>query len=428
MNIETLYNAYKESSSVSTDTRKLIPGSIFFALKGANFNGNLFAQKALESGCLYVVVDEEVNTLKEKTFRVENVLQTLQDLASYHRKKLGFKIVAATGSNGKTTSKELIHKVLSKKYNCYSTPGNFNNHIGLPLSILQVEKDCDIAILEMGDNKRGDVTELCHIAYPDYGFVTNIGKDHLEGFGSMKGNILAKKEIFDFLSEHNGNIFLDTNDELVSSIATEFKSPITYGTNGNFSSINYQGANPYIVYTSEDGTTVKTNLIGEYNFNNIQLAFAIGKYFKVEENLINEAIVEYSPTNNRSQLVKTENNLLIMDAYNANPSSVEKALDSFSSMKVDLAEKWVILGDMLELGQTSKEEHQNIVNHLKMLNFNKVILIGKEYSTVDSPESYYTFSEKEKAADFIRNTRIKNSSVLLKGSRGIKLETLQDLL
>lgn len=427
MTLEEIYTIYQQYPSVNTDTRKIKEGDLFFALKGDNFNGNRYANRAISLGAAYVIVDEVFDSPSDKTIVVDDVLKTLQDLASYHRKQLGFKIIAATGSNGKTTSKELIQKVLEKKYNCFATPGNFNNHIGLPLSILQIKKECEIAILEMGDNKPGDVTELCNIAFPDYGFITNIGKDHIEGFGSMEGNIKAKKEIYDYLASSNGNIFLNTNDELVKSIASDFEEPISYSSQNDFAYIAFKDTTPFVNYFNENETEVNTQLIGAYNFDNIQLAHCIGKYFEVDSNSIDEAIKSYSPDNNRSQIVKTGSNTLILDAYNANPSSVEKALESFEMLK-DNKEKWIILGDMLELGGISKEEHLNIINYIKSLNFKNVILIGKEYTSVNSLKEFKSFAKKQDAESYLKDSPITQANVLLKGSRGMKLETLQELL
>ena len=427
MDIKELYARYCQFPSVNTDTRKLKEGDIFFALKGGNFNGNLYAARALKLGASFVVVDETTETPAEQTLLVNDVLETLQELANYHRNQLDLTVIAATGSNGKTTSKELIHRVLSKKFKCYSTPGNFNNHIGLPLSLLQIKPDCQIAILEMGDNKQGDVTELCHIAQPDYGFITNIGKDHIEGFGSMENNIKAKKEIFDYLKSNSGKIFLNEADELVTELASTIDSPITFGKEGSYAHIRYESANPYIAFLSEEQTLVETQLIGKYNFENIQLAHCIGKHFGVNDQETSNAIKEYIPDNNRSEINKTDKNTLIMDAYNANPSSVEKALESFSEMETDMT-KWVILGDMLELGTISKNEHNTIINSLKLLNFKNVLLIGDSYHSANTSNDYNSFPNKTEAEQFLTAQPIQNSIILLKGSRGIKLETLKELL
>tara|TARA_Y100000782_G_scaffold115547_1_gene159918 strand:+ start:6460 stop:7734 length:1275 start_codon:yes stop_codon:yes gene_type:complete len=424
MSIDHLYQLFLEHPIVCTDTRKLVPDSIFVALKGGNFNGNLFAIQAIEKGCSYSIVDDpEIAQSNSKCILVNDTLETLQELAHYHRKQLSIPVIAITGSNGKTTSKELIHQVLSKKFNIYSTPGNYNNHIGMPLSILQMTSKTDIAILEMGDSKRGDVTELCTIAEPDFGVLTNIGKDHIEGFGSMEENVLAKKEIIDYLANHGGTFFLNTDDLLVSSLCPDQLSLIKYGSHA----ITYYQSAPFVEYKDREGTVHGTQLIGKYNIDNIALTYAIGMHFDVPDQQIFDAIDNYIPKLNRSQLDKTAKNELIMDAYNANPSSVELALKSFSELNVN-TEKWAIIGDMLELGAISFEEHQNIALLASELKLKHVIFIGSHfYETKHNPDFYY-FKEKEEAEHFLDHKKLENATILLKGSRGLQLETLKAYL
>lgn len=422
MEIQKLYDIYLDFPEVCTDTRKVLPNSIFFALKGDNFNGNKFAQQALDYGCSYAIVDEPIKGNNPNIIIVSDVLETLQKLANYHRNQINLTVIAVTGSNGKTTTKELAFEVLQSHKKTFKTPGNFNNHIGLPISLLKIEKDTTFAILEMGDSVRGDVELLCKIAEPDYGLITNIGKDHIGGFGSMENNILAKKEIIDYLVESRGTFFMNEEDPTVIKLVPTELNTLNYGS----SLIELAPPNPLLNFKVH-GKTYSTKLFGDYNIHNVRLAYIIGKTFGVDESTILDAITNYTPKSNRSELVKTNKNTLILDAYNANPSSVEAALDSFAKIQ-NASEAWVILGDMLELGEISNHEHLAIVNKVAELGFQQGIFIGAEYYQTKQFSSFHYFIEKEEAVDFIKNKSIDSAQILLKGSRGLQLETLVELL
>ena len=427
MKIETLYSLFIDSSGVCTDTRNITSSSLFFALKGDNFNGNKFAVNAIDSGAGYAIVDEDVNSSDKRIIKVESVLSTLQELASYHRGQLTIPVIAVTGSNGKTTTKELINVVLAKKFKVAFTKGNLNNHIGVPLTLLEVTNEHEIALIEMGDNHRYEVELLCKIALPTFGFVTNVGKDHLEGFGSFANNILAKKEVFDHLLESNGKVFLDESDELVSEMVDSKLKVISYGKKGSFSYIEYLRSNPLVVFADSNGKEIETNLFGAFNFNNIKLAYCIGKYFEVPLSDISDALNEFQPDNNRSQVINTDRNTLIMDAYNANPSSVQEAVTSFAEMETDRV-KMLILGDMFELGSYSAEEHQNMAELAMSKEFENVFLIGENYSKTVNISSENLFTSKEKAEVYIKKIAPEGAIILLKGSRGMKLESLKPCL
>ena len=427
MEIEKLYQKFLKSGEVSTDTRNITEGCLFFALKGENFNGNKFAETALKSGASFSVIDEEEYAIHERCILVKNVLLVLQELASYHRKQLNIPLIAVTGSNGKTTTKELIRAVLSKKFNVAYTKGNLNNHIGVPLTILDINSRHEIALIEMGDNHPLEVELLCEIAQPNYGFVTNVGKDHLEGFGSFEKNVLAKKEVFDYLETVSGKVFLDESDELVTSMVGSKVETITYGDVNSFSFVEFVESNPLVVFKDELGKNIETNLFGEFNFNNIKLAYCIGKYFNVESSNISVALSEYTPDNNRSQVLKTEKNTLVMDAYNANPSSVEEAVKSFAEMNTDKP-KWVILGDMFELGSYSKEEHQNMAELSVSKGFDEVLLMGENYFGTQNISGARIFKSKSEAEVYIKKIAPEGAIILLKGSRGMRLESLKSLL
>lgn len=423
MTIEQLYQHFEKYLSVSTDTRNIKEGDIFFALKGERFNGNKYAKKAYENGASLVVVDEEVDVPLEKACQVKNALETLQALANYHRKQSNFKVIAITGSNGKTTTKELVHSVLAKQYNVKSTPGNFNNHIGVPLTLLGIPKHTEFAIIEMGDNHSGEIAELCKIAEPDFGLITNVGKDHLEGFGSMEANIAAKGELFDYLQMHNGIGLVNTDDEVVNKLAQVLKNKVEYNEN---TAPYLKAINPFIELENINGKVTRTQLIGLYNLENIRIAWQIGKYFAINDVVISEAIQEYQPKNNRSQIVNTTTNTIILDAYNANPSSVEVALESFHKTEFNQV-KVVILGDMLELGFISEQEHINMVKLVDGYKFNRCIFCGELYKKHEN-DKYEFYTNKKALIEHLKTNSIKNAAVLLKGSRGMSLESLVDFL
>ena len=422
--VEQVYNAFLGcDQKVTTDTRNIAKNDLFFALKGPNFNGNKFAEKALELGAKYAVIDEKEYFIEGKTFLVENVLETLQNLARHHREKINIPVVAITGTNGKTTTKELLGAVLTSQYNILITKGNLNNHIGVPLTLLQLNKEHEIAVIEMGASKIGDIKELVEIALPNYGIITNIGKAHLEGFGDVETIKKTKFELYDFIIKNKGGVVLNNEDELLKSYIPKEIEKFTYG----FSKADVTGKVVKQTPTLEMELTIekntpkmlKTNLLGAYNQNNILAAACVGKIFKVSKENIERSIAHYSPTNNRSQLVKTSKNTVIADCYNANPTSTMESLISFN--QIESSQKLVILGDMLELGASSEVEHQAIVDYLESKSL-KAILVGKCYQKTKS--GFTTFKDTLELIPFLKQSDLENSLVLLKGSRGIKLEML----
>jgi len=419
MNIAQLYQLYRETYLVDTDTRKIRKGAIFFALKGDNFNGNEFAEEALKSGANYVVIDEEKYKTNPKTILVENVLETLQKLANFHRKQLAIPIISLTGSNGKTTTKELVNAVLSKKYVTAATTGNLNNHIGVPITLLSMTPKTEIGIVEMGANHLKEIEFLCKIAEPTYGLITNFGKAHLEGFGSFEGVIKAKSELYDFLRLNKGTVFINTDDELQVKKAAGINA-VEFSNN----SIKFLEADPFVKVQFKN-TLIESNLIGKYNYNNIAVAVAVGNYFDISETDIKIAIENYIPVNNRSQLIQKGTNKIILDAYNANPSSMQAALENFAQLKDE--NKVVFLGDMFELGKDSNMEHEKIANLVTSYRFSKVFLIGKAFSATGAKNAFVSESY-ESFKNSTNYSNINNATILIKGSRGMALERLLDLL
>ena len=424
MEIKDLYNYFIQCDKVETDTRKDLTNSMYFALKGDNFNGNIFAEEALRKGAKFAVIDEERYKTSERIFLVDDVLSTLQKLATFHRKKLNIPIVALTGSNGKTTTKELINAVLSKQYKCVATKGNLNNHIGVPLTLLSMNSDTEIGVVEMGANHPLEIEALCNIALPNYGYITNFGKVHLEGFGSFKGVIKAKTEMYRHIKEHDQKVFVNTDDPLQIENAKGLNK-ITFGGNDSDYPVTFLMADPY-VSLQFDQTIINSQLIGKYNYLNIATAVAVGRYFKVQISKIKDAIENYTPSNNRSQIIQKGSNKIILDAYNANPNSMEVAIENLAQLTD--SRKMAILGDMFEIGKDSLKEHQNIANLLQSKNMD-AILIGNFFSKIvlnDSSIKQYEDFEKFKN-DFDPND-IKKSTVLIKASRGMALERVLDLL
>lgn len=411
MKIEELYSLYITHGLVDTDTRTIRKNTLFFALKGENFNGNMFAEEAITNGASYAIIDEADYKTSEKLILVDNVLETLQKLANHHRNQLGIPVIALTGSNGKTTTKELINSVLSKKYKTTATLGNLNNHIGVPLTLLSMNKNTEVGIVEMGANHAKEIEFLSEIANPDYGYITNFGSAHLEGFGSLEGVVKAKSELYDYLRAKNKKVFVNPNDEKQIAKTKDIER-ITFDE-----SIKFLEANPF-VKLSYNNTEILSNLIGAYNFANISAAITIGNYFNVTTELIKEAIESYVPSNNRSQVINTKTNRIILDAYNANPTSMKAALESFSKLQAN--NKTIILGDMFELGKYSSNEHQSIVNFIKELNLDEAFLIGENfYKTTTKYKRFNGFNEFE---EYIKNNQIESSTILVKGSRGMALE------
>ncbi|MBJ7882885.1 UDP-N-acetylmuramoyl-tripeptide--D-alanyl-D-alanine ligase [Gelidibacter salicanalis] len=427
MIIETLYTHFLKCTTVCTDTRKIEKDCLFFALRGDKFNGNKFAGQALESGAKYCVVDEKEYAVDARYILVEDVLDTLQHLATYHRAQLKIPILALTGSNGKTTTKELIHAVLSKKYTTTATQGNLNNHIGVPLTLLQMNERTEIGIVEMGANHPKEIELLCSIALPDYGLITNFGKAHLEGFGSLDGVIKAKSELYDYLTKHQKIIFVNDNDPIqvkqTLNSPKVFKFGMLTSTGATLELIKSQ---PYVTL-NYNGTEVKSQLAGTYNFNNIAVAIAVGSYFEVNHEAIINAIEQYTPTSNRSQILHKKSNTVIMDAYNANPTSMLAALENFKQLLQE--NKMVFLGDMFELGQTAESEHQGIVDYLETHPLGQAYLIGKNfYKTEVNTDAILKFETFEDLKAYLRRTKIENAFLLIKGSRGMALERILEIL
>ena len=414
MKIENIYTLYSKHFLVDTDTRNIRKNTLFFALKGNNFNGNEFAEKALNLGALYSIVDEREYQTNTNIILVDDVLETLQQLANFHIKQLNIPIIGLTGSNGKTTTKELINAVLTKKYNTTATKGNLNNHIGVPLTLLSMTPKTEIGIVEMGANHLKEIAFLCSIATPDFGYITNFGKAHLEGFGSLEGVIQGKSELYNYLQKNNKIAFVNPND-FIQVEKTKKIETVSFNTND----VKFIEANPF-VRLSFYNTQIQSNLIGKYNYTNIVAAITIGHYFKVSLDNIKKAIEAYIPTNNRSQIIETEVNKIILDAYNANPTSMKAALENFVALEG--TNKTVILGDMFELGKDSFKEHQAIADLSTKLNFENTFLVGENFhQTKTKKHQFKTFNELE---NYMMNHPIKNHSILIKGSRGMRLERI----
>ena len=430
MKIEEIYEIYKNASAVTTDTRKIISGAIFFALKGDKFDGNKYAKEAINKGCKFAIVDDKTVVNSKSFILVDNVLSCLQQLAKYHRQQLNIPIIAITGTNGKTTTKELISSVLIKKYKIGSTQGNFNNHIGVPLTLLSFNKETEIGIVEMGANHPLEIKELCQIALPNYGIITNIGKAHIEGFGSFENIIKTKRELFDFIKISNGKVFYNSTNKLLQEAVNDLElDTIAFGKKDSSVRGEILPSNKYLKLNLSIGNStenVTTQLIGNYNLENILAAACIGNYFRVSNLNIISAIQEYKPQNNRSEFIQTTSNNLYLDAYNANPTSVKAALDNFISL--NLNNKVVILGDMLELGIESKKEHEKIIKFISLQDFKRILLVGRIYSSLETPDSITTFDNINELITWIESNKIYNSNVLVKGSRGIQLEQIVDNL
>ncbi len=426
MEIEELYNRFTECNGLTTDSRHCPEGSMFLALKGETFNGNTFAAQSLAQGCRYAVVDEPQYASPEnpRIILVDNCLETLQKLANYHRRRLGTRMIGVTGTNGKTTTKELIATVLGEKFKVLYTQGNFNNHIGVPLTLLRLKPEHEMAVIEMGANHPGEIKTLVHIAEPDYGIITNVGKAHLQGFGSFEGVIRTKGELYDFLREKgNSTIFIQNENPYLNKIAAGLTC-VRYGqTPGLDVTGKVVACSPFLHFSwTAEGVSheVQTHLIGAYNLDNALAAVAIGRYFGVEDTQICHALSSYVPQNNRSQLVHTASNTLIVDAYNANPTSMMAALENFRQMEA--AHKVAILGDMKELGEGSHEEHQKVVDFLKECGFERVMLVGPEFGGTSSPFEHYKDVKEVEA--LLAAHPLQGCCVLVKGSNSMKLSEL----
>lgn len=431
MNLDILYQLFLKSTGVSTDTRKINPRNLFFALKGPSFNANGFAAKALEMGASAVVIDEAAYFVEddERYFICEDVLATLQQLANHHRRQLNIPVIGLTGSNGKTTSKELLNAVLKQKFKTVATVGNLNNHIGVPLTLLSIGKDAEIVLIEMGANKPGDIKELCDIAEPTHGFITNIGRAHLEGMGGPEGVLRTKTELFQFLRENQGTVFINSQDPILSNLAKRFEKPILYPAKGDFCEVTFIEANPFVKFVAEgvEGEQL-TSLIGAYNFGNIAAALTIGKFFGVEMEKAVQAIIDYQPANMRSQLVEKRSNLIILDAYNANPSSMEVAIRTFGQM-TGRKNKMIILGDMFELGDHAEAEHRRLGEIVSEYPIDKVCFTGKLMVSAleKAPKALY-FPDPFSLRNWLEDSKLEDYLILIKGSRGMRLETLVDFI
>ncbi|WP_298479531.1 UDP-N-acetylmuramoyl-tripeptide--D-alanyl-D-alanine ligase [uncultured Maribacter sp.] len=425
MTIEELHSHFLRSFKISTDTRKINDNSIFFALKGEKFNGNLYAEEAISQGAHLAIVDEDLFPENDNVILVKDALNTLQQLANFHRQHCKAKVISITGSNGKTTTKELIHTVLKKQYKTIATKGNLNNHIGVPLTLLSIKKNTEIAIVEMGANHKEEIAFLCSIAEPDYGYITNFGKAHLEGFGGIEGVIQGKSELYNYLTTNQKQVFLNADDPIQKNKLSNYIKKYGFSQKQTqYYTIELLSSNPFVTLKVENNT-IESQLIGKYNFTNCCAAIITGKYFSIPLPQIKDAIEGYVPENNRSQIIKKKGYKIILDAYNANPTSMIAALENFNNIKED--NKVLFLGDMFELGSSSNMEHQNIADIAQELNFKSVYLIGENfYQTRTSLKKFATF---ENLKTYLKQNKVpKKSSLLIKGSRGMALERILDVL
>jgi len=426
MQIPELYNLYLQYTSIQTDTRKIKQDDLFFALKGPNFNGNQFALQAITAGAAYAIVDEAIATANERIIQVPDVLQALQELAHHHRKQFigtdkNIPFIAVTGSNGKTTSKELIHAVLSSSYTTYTTAGNLNNHIGIPLTILKIKQDAEIAIIEMGANHQKEIEGYCVYTMPTHGVITNCGKAHLEGFGGEEGIRKGKGELFDYLRLNSGTAFVMWDYDYLQEMSIGIPNLVTYGTHDATVTGHVKDSSELLSVSISSGADIddiKTNLVGEYNLPNVLLAVAIGKYFNVPGEKIKAALEDYVPSNSRSQLIKKDGNHIILDAYNANPTSMKAAIDNFARM--DGMDKVLILGGMMELGNESLHEHQNLVDLISTYPWKSVVLVGGDFKRTNHPYLYFDNSTQAKV--WFHTQHFNGSNILIKGSRSTQME------
>jgi UDP-N-acetylmuramoyl-tripeptide--D-alanyl-D-alanine ligase len=427
MDINNLYQNYLRSGKVSTDTRQILPGALFFALKGESFNANAFAEEALAKGAALAVIDEAQYKKDDRYVLVDDVLTTLQQLARHHRNQLSIPVIGLTGSNGKTTSKELVNAVLSRKYKTLATKGNLNNHIGVPLTILSIDASIELAIIEMGANHVGEIALLSSIANPTHGFITNIGKAHIGTFGGFDNIIRGKSELYQHLIVNDGVVFINSQNHILSNMAKRFKNPLFYPASGDYYHCDCISSDPFVVVKTESGQEVHTQLIGQYNFENIAVALCLGKYFGVDTVLANQAVAEYTPANMRSQVIKKNTNTIILDAYNANPSSMMAAIDTIAGIKS--GRKVLILGDMFELEEEAEAEHRNIGKHIRELGFTEVFLCGSLMSSAakEFPVARHFYTRNE-LIDALREYTMDHATILIKASRGMALEAVVEVL
>ncbi|MEI7963606.1 MAG: UDP-N-acetylmuramoyl-tripeptide--D-alanyl-D-alanine ligase [Chitinophagaceae bacterium] len=428
MLIPELYNIYLQYPSIQTDSRNLKAGDLFFALTGPNFNGNQFAEQALQAGAAYSITDDYHGPQNNRIIKVPNVLTCLQELAKYHRVQFNnsptpIPFIAITGSNGKTTSKELIHAVLSSTYITYTTAGNLNNHIGIPLTILKIKQDAEIAIIEMGANHQLEIAGYCEYCMPTHGIITNCGKAHLEGFGGEEGIRKGKGELFDYLRLHNGSAFVMWDYDYLREMSIGIPHVFTYGTKEAAITGAVKNSSELLTVSIHSGAAIeeiKTNLVGAYNLPNILLAVSLGKYFNVPDDKIKSALEAYMPSNSRSQLLKKDGNKIIMDAYNANPSSMKAAIENFANMNDP--EKILMLGGMMELGSESVQEHSAIIELIKKYNWKNVVLVGGDYHKINHP--YINFKDATEAKAWFHQQDLKQVAILIKGSRSMQMEKI----
>ncbi|MBN3036324.1 MAG: UDP-N-acetylmuramoyl-tripeptide--D-alanyl-D-alanine ligase [Bacteroidales bacterium] len=425
MDIDALYRWFLSYPRISTDTRKPLENSIFFGIRGEHYNGNTFAAEALQKGAVLAVVDEPGHASTDRTFLVRDSTDTLRQLARHHRSGIRSVVIAITGTNGKTTTKELTARVLSRRYATVATQGNFNNHIGVPLTLLSLKEDTEMAVIEMGANHPGEIASLCEMAQPDFGLITNIGKAHLEGFGGFEGVVRAKAELYHHLNDHKRKIFINTDHEVLNRIAGQ-ADRITYGTgSGVFCRGTLEDIHPHLkvrVETGHETALIQTRITGAYNLENITAAACIGSYFGIPPGQIADAIEGYIPENNRSQEIRTGKNHIIMDAYNANPSSMSAAIGNF--IRYPTGSRMVILGEMLELGEASRAEHTSLVGELERLGFREVILVGQAFRESAACKGYQWFPDTDTLLGWIREHPVTDHTILIKGSRNNRLERL----
>lgn len=423
MHIKELYSIYLQYPTIQTDTRKLKTDDFYFALKGEHFNGNHFVLQALENGAAYAVTDEIQKSSDKRIIQVEDVLTTLQELAKFHRQQFSIPFLAITGSNGKTTTKELIHAVLSTHFKTYTTEGNLNNHIGIPLTILKVKADAQIAVIEMGANHQKEIASYCNYTLPTHGLITNCGKAHLEGFGGVEGVKKGKGELYDYIRNTNGTIFLNTDYDYLQEMSKGIDKKITYGSNDAETTGIVLESEPLLqvqITSNETIGNIQTQLVGDYNVPNVLAAVSIGKYFGVPHQYIKSAIANYHPSNSRSQLIEKDTNKIILDAYNANPSSMKLAIENFAKIHAD--KKVLMLGGMAEMGEASLQEHQAIIDLIQQYKWDEVVLVGGDYAKIEHPFHYFNTSNE--AQEWFKHQQFMNTHILIKGSRSIKMETI----
>ena len=427
MNIQKIHKLFLVSNSVSIDSRNIKPNDVFFAIKGLNFDGNKFAVQAIENGASHVISDDlEISKISDKIIYVNDSIQTLQELANFHRKFIDTKIIAITGSNGKTTSKELIFSVLKSRYKTIATKGNLNNHLGVPLTILSMNKETEIGIVEMGANHLREIDFLCKIVEPDFGYITNFGNAHLEGFKSLEGVVIGKSELYTYLRDNDKVIFYNSENLKQSSILNNYSNSFSFGSNSKSNCILNKLKSKNCISIKYNEESIVSNIYGDYNFENISIAIAIGCYFKIGVEQIKKGVESYLPENNRSQILKKRNNTIILDAYNANPSSMNLAISSFEN--INTTNKMIIAGDMFELGQESNKYHQQIINYLEKSTNTLTYVVGVNFCKTNHSKKIKSFPSTKELINNISKLNISNYSILIKGSRTMQLEKIVEFI